>query len=175
MIYLLSHARSLYTQFIHIESMSELTNQNTPKTIYQFRLNTALEPLLEKMTESYGKLGGHLTELKMDHRDGKLQSPQLQKSLDSICINGNLSFYFVLSPTVLGFKNNRCISVFMSHSWSVSIHGQWPRLWWCWRLDSGAHDLQSSGAVVEYGGEPHVKIISPVRHAFMRLLLWLQY
>ena len=48
---------------------------------HQLRLKETLEPLAQKMTESFGRLGGQLTEMRMDHRDGKLQSDRLTQLL----------------------------------------------------------------------------------------------
>lgn len=41
------------------------------------RLHDDLVPLDSQMNTSYGKLAEHLVELKMDHNDGKNQSPRL--------------------------------------------------------------------------------------------------
>ena len=47
------------------------------------RLSKSLVPLGEKMALSYEKLGAFLTELKMEHKDGKLASEKLNQLLGS--------------------------------------------------------------------------------------------
>ena len=50
-------------------------------SLHALRLHAELVPLVTHMEESYEKLAHHLTELKMDHDEGKRESEDLTKLL----------------------------------------------------------------------------------------------
>ena len=60
---------------------------------YRPRLVEGLGVLKTKMMESYESLGKHLTELKLDHRDGKLPSDRLNELLGKITYCIAVFFY----------------------------------------------------------------------------------
>ena len=49
------------------------------------RLHDAVAPFETSMAESYSKLSGFVTELKMDHKDGKVKSDRLEALLVLAC------------------------------------------------------------------------------------------
>lgn len=52
--------------------------------IAYLRLSESLQPLATKMSASFQQLGSQLTELKLDHKDGKVASARLTALLDRI-------------------------------------------------------------------------------------------
>lgn len=54
------------------------------------RLTEQLKKMKDCMDKSFGTLSGYVTELKLDHQDGKLQSDRLKKSLDSFVIPNHM-------------------------------------------------------------------------------------
>lgn len=63
------------------------------------RLHASLTPLATRMSESYSKFSAHITELKMDHREGKLPSDRLTELLGAY-ISSNVKHGVALSVTV---------------------------------------------------------------------------
>ena len=49
--------------------------------IFNLRLHEALQPILGELNESYKKFSTYITELKMDHKDGKVASAELSALL----------------------------------------------------------------------------------------------
>ena len=82
------HVGRVWINSIYIFPMSHPSNIQQKRYL---RLKASLEPLVLKMDTSFASLGGHLTELKMDHRDGHLPSERLTALLD-LTKNGSLKF-----------------------------------------------------------------------------------
>lgn len=120
---------------------------------FQLRLHKALEPLVPKLEKSFEMLGGHLTELKMDHREGKLESERLQEFLVSKQL-----YKFVLSPQTPSRIKIWDWSVYLGSNvclWCGNPCGSplrpmdgGPWWWWWWRLASGALEIQSGGSFI---------------------------
>ena len=52
--------------------------------------------LLGKMETSYEKIGEQVTELKLDHRDGKLESPRLTEFLGKTYLDRYMMIYIYI-------------------------------------------------------------------------------
>ena len=69
--------------FIHANTYQDFFHAciDIIKTFFPLRLHAALEPILEKLETHYATFSQYITDLKMDHQDGKAESDELKQFL----------------------------------------------------------------------------------------------